>query len=483
MNKRVIELIEAEYEDKLIIIDYENMNEEFGYVEYLQSKEFNVVYYDDVEEFRYCFESEIKRSERKWAVIIQKDIYIPYDMREMAHLVELSMASIYDKLDSNALKQYDLNYGILSIAVEEIYQDELSYKETVELFNSYEKNWRYVEVYCQQLITMINKILSISDKTYVEWNTIAKLKAKINYYHAMHNKKVDFKFIDDEFKAFIIKSYGTLSSEVNRSYPVLVTNVMNFLEGNEKVALIIFDGMSMFDFEIISKEIGDFKYDYDCSYAIIPTTTSISRQSMLAGKFPIELEKPFSLEKEEKEFYKAAKKAGFDDKQIAYERGYDFHRSPFCKFLSVIINDIDDLSHNQLQGKIGMLSDVKHLAKTGKIQTLFKELISEGFSVYITSDHGNTECIGKGRPKGIGIDVETRSNRMMILKDFAEKNKYIDEGTFEYPGYYLDKQYDYLICESGESYDIKGSSVLTHGGISIDEVIVPFIKIREVKHV
>jgi hypothetical protein len=52
----------------------------------------------------------------------------------------------------------------------------------------------------------------------------------------------------------------------------------------------------------------------------------------------------------------------------------------------------------------------------------------------------------------------------------------------EYPKYYLPKEYDYLICNVGESLDIKGEAVMTHGGMSLDEVVVPFIKIKAVRN-
>lgn len=50
----------------------------------------------------------------------------------------------------------------------------------------------------------------------------------------------------------------------------------------------------------------------------------------------------------------------------------------------------------------------------------------------------------------------------------------------EYPKYYMNKAFDYLICDVGDSFDAKGEEVMTHGGITIDEVIVPFIKIKAV---
>lgn len=71
---------------------------------------------------------------------------------------------------------------------------------------------------------------------------------------------------------------------------------------------------------------------------------------------------------------------------------------------------------------------------------------------------------------------------MIVLKDFANKDGLLEkyENLIEYPGYYLDKKFDYLICGVGESFDAKGDEVMSHGGITIDEVIIPFIKIKAV---
>ena len=101
---------------------------------------------------------------------------------------------------------------------------------------------------------------------------------------------------------------------------------------------------------------------------------------------------------------------------------------------------------------------------------------------YITADHGNTQCTGIGKYVGAGVDVETKSHRMLVLKDFADKGKLKDRfGLVEYPKYYLPKEYEYLICDAGTSLDVSGEQVMTHGGMTIDEVVVPFIKIKAEK--
>jgi hypothetical protein len=206
--------------------------------------------------------------------------------------------------------------------------------------------------------------------------------------------------------------------------------------------------------------------------------TSISRQSLLSAKYPIELPEPFNLNKEENWYIQAMEKLGYKSNTIQYTRGYEPDLSPLTKALCVIINDIDDIVHGQQQRRHGMLREIDLLGKKGKLQSLIKKLIINGFSVYITSDHGNTPCTGIGIMRGLGVEVETKSRRILVLKDFAKLNNIILENTIEYPGYYLDKKYKYLICKDGVSFDNKEDEVMTHGGISIDEVIVPFIYIR-----
>jgi hypothetical protein len=317
--------------------------------------------------------------------------------------------------------------------------------------------------------------------TYQDWITIAKTKASTEYYAAMKNIEVDLSFVDEKFIKFIADGYGRLSSEVNSRIPPIITRTLSVIRAdmNEKSALVVMDGMSLFDFKAISRHFEGIDYELECSYALIPTTTPISRQSLLSGKFPRELSKPFSLVDEEKEFKANASSLGFPDNQIQYLRGYDAEISPLSKIIAIIINEVDDIVHGQRQGRAGMYNDMTLFGKSGKLQKLIRRLSSLGYSVYIASDHGNTPCTGVGSFRS-GVEVESRSMRMVILKDFAEANALLIENVNEYQGFYLDKAYRYYICKNGVSFDNRGETIMTHGGMSLDEVVVPFIRIGRV---
>lgn len=335
------------------------------------------------------------------------------------------------------------------------------------------------ELYLRDLYECaLNQAKSVDD--YRAWFELAEKKATIDVTAAEHNVDIDTSELNRAFCAYAMKNFGKLSSEINLESPVMVSSVMDYIhDHSEKAAIIVMDGMSEFDWTILKRSFAGICYRQSAAFAMIPSTTSISRQCLLSGKYPSQLIEPWKQSKEKNEFYECARKYGYKDNQIGYERGYDASFSAFVKCGAVIILDIDELVHAQYQGRIGMLNDDTVLMKQNKLAELTKRLLQDGFDVYITADHGNTPCTGLGRLTGSGVEVETRSHKMVVLKDFANKDSLIERyGLLEYPKYYLPKDYDYLICNVGDSLDIKGENVMTHGGISLDEVVVPFIIAR-----
>ena len=334
-------------------------------------------------------------------------------------------------------------------------------------------------MYCNVKIDELKEIVSHGSITSDAWIQIAKAKAKILFYASMKDLLLDLTFIDNAFELFVQNDYKNLSTRVNLNVPTILPNALELISGG-KVALIVMDGMSLFDFEIVSRYMHDIRYEFYGSYAMIPTTTAISRQCLLSGKYPRELENPFSLSKEEKQFHEATRRLGYLSNQILYTRGYSIDLRHQTRFVVIVNNDIDDIVHGQRQGRFGMFNDVELFAKSNKLQNLIRELHLKGFKVYITSDHGNRVCTGVGALRNTGVEVETKSKRMIVLKDFAEVNDLMLKYTTIYDGYYLDKSYKYLLCDPNVSYDVAGEEVVTHGGSTIDEVIIPFIEIKAV---
>lgn len=454
------------------------ISEDFGY---------EIVSYEDVEEFRYLYESKIKKNQDKYLVIIKEDLYLPYDIRCEFHMVNIDYKKLFPRLNTYALENsHIMDLDLLYIAHENLYSTINLESETKEFLQKDIFNMENIEEYREYLISEIDNLLVKNN--YKSWTSIAFMYAKLEYIKYRCNLKDDTSAFDhriqNRFRKFIFDEYASLSAYSIYNGPVLLNRGLDYIFMNsEKTALIVLDGMSIVDWLIISENLKGISYKYNFTYVIIPTITSISRQSLLSGKLPIELERPFSLVYEKKLFFEKAMENGYREKEIKYNRGYDFEIDYMDKCICVIINDIDDLVHSQKQGNIGMYNDVKLLASSGKINELIKKLYNHGFDIYITSDHGHKETETIGSPRGTGVEVETKSKRTLILKDFADYEKIMDKFyMIEYPGYFLPKDFKYLLCDYDKSLGIKGDTILSHGGISIEEVIVPFIKIEGVDY-
>jgi len=473
-------LVPLDRENRIIVFSTRAIEEKTGLRSLLASAGFTVFDYENVESFRIVYEERIKPDTEKTAVIVSTPIFVPYDIRRSFFEVNISLNTLFPNLNPDVAAKYMQDWDIISYAVELSYTDYRQAHQTERFIYDTVFNSEMIGWYCQAAIDALRAACETA-LSYKDWIQIANSKAAIEYYAAMKNIKVDLLFADESFTKFISDGYSRLSTEVGSDVPPIITKSLSTItaNGNEKVALVVMDGMSLFDFKAISRHFSGIDYDFGSSYALIPTMTPVSRQSLLSGKYPRELSKPFSPVDEEKEFTGKAVSLGYAPAQVEYLRGFDANVSPLSRLIAIIINEVDDIVHGQRQGRAGMYNDIDLLGKSGKLQTLISRLTLLGFTVYITADHGNTLCTGVGGFRS-GLEIESRSKRMAVLKDFAQANALLSENAVEYQGFYLDREYRYFVCKNGVSFDNKGETVMTHGGMSLDEVVVPFVRVRGV---
>ena len=478
LEKRVSKLLQLEYENHLLIYDEDNCSSYFDYVLLLKNHGFAVFIYDDIERIRLLYETQIRNRQDKFALIYKGDLYVPTDIRKNLYEVCLSLKSLFPNINPKALHEHVGDLALIDNSYDEYDSSAREYDNATFAISNISFSTQNISQYIRKQDLSIQKAIN-NKPNYAGWIAIARQNARLERYACICQINRDQSSIDEAFKLFIETDYQKLSGIVSKDAPVILPKVIDKIATGEKVALIVADGMSMFDFEILSEYMTDFDYTLGGSFAMIPTITSISRQALLSGKYPQQLENPFSLAKEESGFYAAAQEHGYTKAQSFYGRGYDSDPGSTVKIAAIIINDIDDMVHGQRQGRMGMYDDVKLWAKQGKLQDLLMRLLNKGFKVYLTADHGNTHCTGKGNMKKLGVETETKSKRMVILKGFADISADLEERTFEYPGYYMDKNYKYRICNGRTSFDNKNEDVMTHGGITLEEVIVPFVEVRK----
>lgn len=476
----VFEKASGPYENKILLIDSDKLEETAKYSAAFQAHGFKLVSYMDDLTFRVNNAAVLDDRNQKLVILAKPGIYIPYDLRRKCHVCELSYKALFPKLNDTVLReQSSLDLNLLALAYQKNFDSYTDRKATESFLRIKMYAKSIVEVYLKKLYDDAMKLLQ-ADGRYQTWFRVAEKKAYIDVMAAKHAVDIDTSEFNRKFCAYAMANFGKLSSEIDSNSPVLVSNAMEFIhERSEKFVLIVMDGMSEFDWTILKQAFTDIPYEQTAAFAMIPSTTSVSRQCLLGGKYPSQLMEPWKQSKEKAEFIECARRLGYKDNQIAYARGYDAEFGSFVKCGAVIVLDIDDLVHAQYQGRIGMLNDVTVLMEQDKLAETARRFLNNGYDVYISADHGNTPSVGMGRLMGTGLEVETRSHKMAVLKDYANKTDLIEKyGLLDYPKYYLPKEYDYLICDVGTSLDIKGEDVMTHGGISLDEVVVPFIMMR-----
>ena len=438
----------AEYENRILLYDGDALEEKTSFSNYFSKNGFTVIYYMDDLHLRALHSEVIYSVEGKYLRIASKDCYVPYDVIRRFHSFDISLQQLFPKLNAEVLRDNpSLNLNLLAKAYEKLIQ------------------------------------MSESSRSYTDWFHIAEKKAEFGIMAAGIGDTLNDETIEKRFQAFLLATYKSLSSELNGESPVLLSRTMEYMleesSGRRKFAILVMDGMSEFDWQIFADQFRDIRYTKSSVFAMIPTTTSVSRQCLLAGKFPAGLRSPWDQSKEEAEFRAAAERMGFKPRDIQYARGFEPSIGSGVKCAAVIINDVDNIVHAQQFGRQGMLREITALSDTGQLKALVQTLLGKGFGVYITADHGNTLCRGIGKAPQTGVVTATKSRRMMVLKNIADKKMFFQKyGMIEFPEAYLPKEYDYLVCKAGESFDNKGQTVMSHGGITIDEVIVPFIKIK-----
>lgn len=474
----------AQYENKILLIDEDHLEKRTNYCSNFVKHGFEVVRFNDDLTFRIDYEQKLSEPDRKIVVVAESEQYIPYDIRCRLRSYVVSFANLFPRLNADVLRgQRTLNYSLLCSAYQTLYESMRSSSDT-ELFlrtkvYGAENVNKYLQYACHSLINFAKKA-----STFKEWFTIAENKARIDVAAVKYDLNIDTAKVNVIFRDYVFGHYGKLSGEVDSDGPVLVSRAMEFMsDHSNKFIIIVMDGMSEFDWRILEPSFDGIIYEKTAVFAMIPTVTSISRQCLLSNKYPSQLIEPWKQSKEKQEFSDCVKKMGYSNHQISYMRGYESDFSSLIRCGAVIINEIDDMVHGQKQGRIGMYNDVSVMAKQGKLATMTRRFLSAGFDVFITADHGNTIRRGMGKLMGTGVEIETKSRCMLVLKDFADKSSLMEKyNLLEFPKTYLPKDYDYLICDVGNSFDAKGEDVVSHGGISLDEGIVPFIKIKAVNN-
>ena len=304
--------------------------------------------------------------------------------------------------------------------------------------------------------------------------------------------------VDARFSGWMSKRFAGLVN-LPPDPPVMVHHIPRFLarqtdkDRSVKVALLLVDGLSMDQWFVARRVLeargrGLFFRD-DAVFAWVPSITSVSRQAAFAGKAPVFFPNSIrTTDREPRLWSQFWTDAGLAGDQAVYAKGLgDGDLAPLAELLErpkvrvagLVVDKVDRIMHGMEMGTAGMQNQVAQWAGQPYFGDLLDLLLDRGFTVFLTSDHGNIEASGCGRPDE-GVVADLRGERVRVYPDVslrkAAKLRFPD--AIEWPSVGLPEDYTVLLAPSRKAFVPESQHTVSHGGISIEEIIVPFVRIE-----
>lgn len=328
------------------------------------------------------------------------------------------------------------------------------------------------------------------------------------------------KFIKGNYAGWIasLTPGATAEGRPTLSPEVFKRKVFPLLDKGEKVFMVVIDNFRYDQWRIIARELGDlFDIDEDLYFSILPTATQYARNAIFSGLMPNKIAKMFPelWVDEDEEEGKNLNEGPLIKTQLERYRRHDtfsytkindsagaekfmqkFNQLGHNALNVVVFNFIDMLSHARTESKM-----VRELASNESayrsitlswfrhsvLSELFRLLAQGGYTVLLTTDHGS---IRASKPVKIIGDRNTNTNlRYKLGKNlnynpkevFAIKEprramlpapnistSYVfatGDAFFAYPN-----NYNYYVSYYKDTFQ--------HGGISMEEMLVPLVTMR-----
>ncbi len=377
-----------------------------------------------------------------------------------------------------------------------------------------------------QLLALISKLRKESFKRDTYGEEAEKLKYEVSQipetfegyllkavkiFQARHNYRayrVKFdEILNDEnkkFKEWIVRNYPEIISDdtLPMSHTIMRKVILPNVEVSPVVVIVLdnfrFDQM----YEIVSELHSTYKIEQMVYMSILPTATQYSRNAFFSGKLPRDMEKfmPGVLNDNQNELKLLWNLLNEEKYRVQswYSKVKDLETlsklKPYGRRLEIyVVNFVDTILH--LTANVEPLkslgegeSSIKRWARLvledGRFGKVINRFIEEGYQVFITSDHGwiignepmkvEGSEISKGFRYKFGRDLAVQGN------DFIKVDSLEEWGLPDWGEFIFATENGFFVWgEKADEYAEIYRKKMFHGGISLEEMVLNLIRIRQ----
>jgi hypothetical protein len=304
--------------------------------------------------------------------------------------------------------------------------------------------------------------------------------------------------MDACFTGWVFRRYAGLVNLPPVS-PAMLHHLPRFLarqmgeDRNSKIALIVVDGLAMDQWLVVRKALASkqpgLRFREQAIFAWIPSLTSVSRQATFSGKAPIFFPNSIRItDKEPALWTQFWADQGLTPNEVVYIKGLgdgsletvsQALAHPKARVAGLVVDKVDKIMHGMEMGTAGMHNQVCQWARQPYLSRLLNLLLDRGFRVWLTSDHGNVEAEGCGRPSE-GAVADLRGERVRIYPDALLRSRVKERfpAALEWGTVGLPEDYFALLAPARQAFIREKQFTVSHGGVSVEELIVPLIQIE-----
>jgi hypothetical protein len=249
-------------------------------------------------------------------------------------------------------------------------------------------------------------------------------------------------------------------------------------ENVPKIALLCFDCMGCSEWMLLKDFLSslNFKIEEKEVFSLLPTVTAISRSALYHGSRDVYNIISPGQRDESKSFAEL-----FSERETKYfTESDDITENSLLGYncISLLYGFFDELCHSthfppEEKTKELYFDAVSSYLQKSPLKSHFQTLCSTGFTIYCCSDHGSVVAVGNGQK------IEK-----YLIDNFAKRACIIPESSSELVQFnkmkipFVDDKV-MVLPEGRTMFSQKGIVEINHGGATVEEMVVPYIKLKK----